>query len=146
MRKVGWLAVIGVVALAMFLGGPVTAKTNKLEATFDGDTNASFSVKVKTNKKGKPKQATAIRYSGMPILCNGVTTEVSGTMPNRKVSKSDDGPTFFSKYQADPVYVSVIAYMNAKGTKIHTGEITTINTDTAACAGERRVILTFTAK
>lgn len=78
------------------------AKVNKLRGTFPSDANATISMGLKLNKKGKVKKVVDIKYENVDIQCNdGTTGEISGTARDAKVTEPRPGQPGFSTAGAE---------------------------------------------
>lgn len=142
---------IGLTLLAIALlviGGSAVAKPSKpkppkaFAAEFDEPTTAEVSFTVEYNKKRKPVKATDITYAHAPIDCPSTVSEISGSLPDKRIKVvNSEGPGFESHMDGDELFVQVRAYLNEKGTKITYGELVTIPPLEPDCS---RIILSFT--
>jgi hypothetical protein len=97
--------IVMVLAIAGAAGTAAQAQgntINRLSGTFANDPNASLSFGVKVNEEGKPLRLTPLTYSNVDLRCkDGSVTEISGTVPGRKVDFIDGGQPFFVVGTAD---------------------------------------------
>jgi hypothetical protein len=97
--------IVMVLAIAGAVGTAAQAQgntINQLSGTFSSDPNSSISFGVKVNEEGKPLRLTRLSYSNVDLRCkDGSATEISGTVPGRKVEYQDDGQPWFVVGTAD---------------------------------------------